>query len=108
MELLKQLGRLRDAGIVTTEEFEAKKQELLARIQPQSQDTDLKAPPASADTRLGGTPLRPLLGRVGTWCSSKVGGVMDSHRALMASCSDSKSSSSSRLSSSFRNTVTAA
>jgi hypothetical protein len=32
MELLRQLGELRDAGVVTTEEFEAKKQDLLGRI----------------------------------------------------------------------------
>ncbi|WP_373861775.1 winged helix-turn-helix domain-containing protein [Actinomadura hibisca] len=32
MALLKQLGELRDAGVLTLEEFEAKKQELLARL----------------------------------------------------------------------------
>jgi hypothetical protein len=32
MELLKQLGQLRDAGVVTVEEFEAKKRDLLGRI----------------------------------------------------------------------------
>lgn len=32
MSLLKQLGELRDAGVVTSEEFEAKKAELLSRI----------------------------------------------------------------------------
>ncbi len=32
MEQLKQLGELRDAGVLTAEEFEAKKTELLARL----------------------------------------------------------------------------
>lgn len=32
LEQLKQLAELRDAGIVTTEEFEAKKTELLDRL----------------------------------------------------------------------------
>ncbi|WP_255204781.1 SHOCT domain-containing protein [Actinomadura sp. BRA 177] len=32
MALLKQLGELRDAGVVTNEEFEAKKKDLLDRL----------------------------------------------------------------------------
>ncbi|TDD39082.1 SHOCT domain-containing protein [Actinomadura sp. KC06] len=32
MALLKQLGELRDAGVVTNEEFEAKKKDLLGRL----------------------------------------------------------------------------
>jgi hypothetical protein len=32
MELLRELGALRDAGVVTNEEFEAKKAELLRRL----------------------------------------------------------------------------
>ncbi|TYB44314.1 SHOCT domain-containing protein [Actinomadura chibensis] len=32
MALLKQLGELRDAGVVTPEEFEAKKKDLLDRL----------------------------------------------------------------------------
>ena len=32
MEQLKKLGELRDAGVVTSEEFEAKKAELLRRM----------------------------------------------------------------------------
>ncbi|WP_246458932.1 SHOCT domain-containing protein [Streptomyces himalayensis] len=32
MDLLRQLGELRDAGIVTPEEFEAKKADLLRRL----------------------------------------------------------------------------
>ncbi|WAC52024.1 SHOCT domain-containing protein [Frigoribacterium sp. SL97] len=32
IELLKQLGGLRDAGVITDEDFEAKKTELLSRL----------------------------------------------------------------------------
>ncbi len=32
LEVLKKLGELRDAGVITTEEFEAKKREILSRV----------------------------------------------------------------------------